>query len=63
MISSSPTDVQPVFQTIAEAPCGWRGALFGSVYRFDGELIHMVAQHDYPRRGSGALPAHLPDST
>jgi two-component system, NtrC family, sensor kinase len=48
VISSSPTDVQPVFQTIAESAVRLSGALFGSVYRFDGELIHMVAQHNYP---------------
>src|SRR5258705_486671 len=47
-ISSSPTDVQPVFQTIAESAVRLSGALFGSVYRFDGELVHMVAQHNYP---------------
>jgi two-component system, NtrC family, sensor kinase len=48
VISSSPTDVQPVFQTIAESAVRLSGALFGSVYRFDGELIHMVAHHNYP---------------
>jgi len=47
-ISTSTTDAQPVFQTIAEAAVRLSGALFGSVYRFDGELIHMVAQHNYP---------------
>src|SRR5258705_390994 len=47
-ISSSPTDVQPVFQTIAESAVRLSGALFGSVYRFDGELDHIVAQHNYP---------------
>ena len=48
VISTSTTDVQPVFQTIAEAATRLSGALFGSVYRFDGELIHLVAQHNYP---------------
>ncbi len=48
VISSSPTDVQPVFQSIAESSVRLSGALFGSVYRFDGELIHMVAHHNYP---------------
>ena len=48
VISRSPTDIQPVFQTIAESAVRLSGALFGSVYRFDGELIHMVAQHNYP---------------
>src|SRR5262249_10603107 len=48
VISSSPTDVQPVFQSIAESAVRLSGGLFGSVYRFDGELIHMVAHHNYP---------------
>ena len=48
VISSSPTDVQPVFQTIAESAVRLSGALFGSVYRFDGELVHLVAHHNYP---------------
>ena len=48
VISSSPTDVQPGFQTIAESAVRLSGALFGFVYRFDGELIHMVAHHNYP---------------
>ena len=47
VIASSPTDVQPVFQSIAESSVRLSGALFGSVYRFDGELIHMVAHHNY----------------
>ena len=47
-ISTSTRDAQPVFQTITEAAVRLSGALFGSVYRFDGELIHMVAHHNYP---------------
>src|SRR5262249_7514959 len=48
VISSSPTDLQPVFDTIAKHSVKLCGALFSSVYRFDGELIHMVAHHNYP---------------
>jgi GAF domain-containing protein/anti-sigma regulatory factor (Ser/Thr protein kinase) len=47
-ISRSPTDLQPVFDAIAERAVRLCGALFGSVYRFDGELIHMVADFNYP---------------
>jgi len=47
VISTSTTNVQPVFQTIAEAATRLSGALFGSVYQYDGELIHMVAHHNY----------------
>ena len=47
-ISHSAMDAQPVFETIAESAVRLSGALFGSVYRFDGELIHMTAHHNYP---------------
>jgi len=47
-ISASPTDLQPVFDAIAESSMHLCGALFSSVYRFDGELIHMVAHRNYP---------------
>src|SRR5262249_15156897 len=48
VISSAPTDLQPVFDTIAKHSVKLCGALFSSVYRFDGELIHMVAHYNYP---------------
>ena len=48
VISGAPTDLQPVFDTIAEHSVKLCGGLFSSVYRFDGELIHMVADHNYP---------------
>src|SRR5262247_1590006 len=48
VIASSPTDIQPVFDTIAESSMRLCGALFSSVYRYDGELIHMVAHRNYP---------------
>ena len=45
VISRSPTDVQPVFDTIAKSAaqlCRARGC---NVFRFDGRLIHIVATH------------------
>src|SRR5262249_16022630 len=47
-ISTSTMDAQPVFEAILEAGVRLIGALFGSVYRFDGKLLHMVAHHNYP---------------
>jgi GAF domain-containing protein len=47
-ISSSPTDLQPVFETIlanATRLCGTRNA---GLYRFDGELLHFAAGHNLP---------------
>jgi GAF domain-containing protein/anti-sigma regulatory factor (Ser/Thr protein kinase) len=51
VISSSPTDVQPVFDTIAESAVRLCGGLLSGVYRFDGELIHFVAQHNWTAEG------------
>jgi GAF domain-containing protein/CheY-like chemotaxis protein len=46
VISSSPTDVQPVFDTIVNSAPRLCGASFCSLYRFDGELLHLVAHYN-----------------
>jgi GAF domain-containing protein/CheY-like chemotaxis protein len=43
VISSSRTDLQPVFDTIAERAGQLCDALFANVFQFDGEMIHLVA--------------------
>src|SRR5215831_17519895 len=43
VISSSPTDVQPVFDTIAGSAVRLCEAAFGAVVRFDGEWINIAA--------------------
>ena len=45
VISRSPTDVQPVFDMIAESAARLCEAQFCFVYRFDGQLLHFVAHH------------------
>jgi GAF domain-containing protein len=45
VISRSPTDVQPVFDMIAESAARLCGGQFCFVYRFDGQLLHFVAHH------------------
>ncbi|PYN82951.1 MAG: hypothetical protein DMD96_04450 [Candidatus Rokuibacteriota bacterium] len=47
VISQSPTDVQPVFDTIVRNAVRLCGAIHGGVYRFDGEMIHSVANEGY----------------
>ena len=49
VISSSPTDAQPVFGMIAES--AWRlcEAQYCFVYRFDGELLHFIAHYGLTR--------------
>jgi signal transduction histidine kinase len=46
VISTSPTDVQPVFETIVRSAVALCGSLFANVFRFDGELLHFVASHN-----------------
>src|SRR5262245_55826758 len=43
VISRSPSDVQPVFDMIAESAARLCEAQFCFVYRFDGQLLHFVA--------------------
>jgi len=45
VISRSPTDVQPVFDMIAESAARLCKAQFCFVYRFDGQLLHFVTHH------------------
>jgi PAS domain S-box-containing protein len=51
VISSSPTDVQPVFDTIVHSAVRLCDGLFSALFRFDGELIHQVAQHNFTPEG------------
>ena len=43
VISSSPTDIQPVFETIASNASRLCDGMWTVVVRYDGELIHLVA--------------------
>ncbi len=43
VISSSPTDLQPVFEAIARSASALCEADLSGLYRFDGELIHIAA--------------------
>lgn len=56
VISTSPTDAQPVFDTIAQRAASLCGAQFCHVFRYDGELLHFVARHRLEPEGA-VLPA------
>src|SRR5262249_2295299 len=47
VISGSPTDVQPVFDTIVETAARLCNALYSTLATFDGELLHLVAAHNW----------------
>jgi two-component system NtrC family sensor kinase len=74
VISSSPTELQPVFDAIVTSAVRLCDGLFSALFQFDGELIHQVAHHNFtpealeaqhrvfpapPGRGSGAARAIL----
>src|SRR5215831_3877287 len=46
VISSSPTDVQPVFDAIVANSVRLCSAKFGAVFRFDGDVLSFVAHHN-----------------
>jgi GAF domain-containing protein len=60
VISSSPTDVQPVFDAIAMSATTLCEADLSGLYRFDGELIHFVAQHGRTRDEIDAVQRAFP---
>src|SRR6266545_967291 len=60
VISSSPTDAQPVFDVIVESAVRLCGARFGRVYRYDGALIHAVARHGVSATGLEELQRVFP---
>jgi GAF domain-containing protein len=47
VISRSPTDVQPVFDTIIRNAVQICGARLGVFIRFDGEQLHLMAHHGH----------------
>ena len=46
VISQSPTDVQPVFNAIAKSAARFCDGIRSIVYRFDGDIVRMVAHHN-----------------
>ena len=48
VVTQLETDAQPVFEAIGRNAARLCDALFSCMYRFDGELIHLVATHNLP---------------
>src|SRR6516165_5113028 len=62
VISSSPGELEPVFQTMLENATRVCGANFGTMYRYDG-AFHLMASHNAPPALVEArmrTPVHLP---
>ena len=60
VISSSATDLRPVFETIAHNSVHLCGATYGAVFRFDGEMISFVAHHNLDQAGIDAIHEMFP---
>jgi GAF domain-containing protein len=60
VISSSPTDFQPVFDIIVQSAVRLCDGLFAALFRFDGELIHFAAQHNLTPEGLEAVRRTFP---
>jgi signal transduction histidine kinase/CheY-like chemotaxis protein len=60
VISSSPTDVRPVFDMIARSAVRLCDGQFCAVFRFDGALIHLAALHGLTPEGAEAYRRALP---
>jgi GAF domain-containing protein len=66
VISSSPGDLQPVFEAMLEKAVRVCDAMFGSIYHYEGDAIHLVATHNTPAAFVEALeqsPSHRPTSS
>jgi GAF domain-containing protein len=48
VLSRSPTDAQPVFDTIVRNAVTLCGALYGMVWRYDDDLVQLVGHHNLP---------------
>ena len=48
VISSSPSDLQPVFQAMLQNAVRLCDAKFGNIYRWDGDALHLVATQNVP---------------
>ena len=49
VISASPGDVKPVFDTMLEKAARVCDANFGNIYRWDGDALHLAATHNTPQ--------------
>jgi two-component system, NtrC family, sensor kinase len=64
VISTSPTDERPVYETIVRNAVSLCGGLFANVFRFDGELLHFDGWTTgsgwtyRPRRATGSSRSH-----
>ncbi|HJR02606.1 MAG TPA: GAF domain-containing protein [Methylomirabilota bacterium] len=61
VISGSPTDVQPVFDTIVQSAVRLCHARYALVYRLEGESIQFVAHHNLPAAAVAEFQRTFPE--
>jgi GAF domain-containing protein len=60
VIAASPSDVQPVFDTIVRSFVTLSGGLFGAVVRFDGKFVHFASAHGFSAEQLASVRAKYP---
>jgi GAF domain-containing protein len=60
VISGSPTDIQPVFDTIVDSALRLCDGLYSGVYRLDGDVIQLVAHNDLSPEAEAVLRREYP---
>jgi signal transduction histidine kinase/putative methionine-R-sulfoxide reductase with GAF domain len=60
VISSSPADVQPVFDTLVRNFLWLCGGVFGAIYTFDGELVHFAGAYGFTSEQLAEVKAKYP---
>jgi two-component system, NtrC family, sensor kinase len=60
VISNSPANVQPVFDTIVRNFVSLCGSTFGAIYTFDGELVHFASAYGFSPEQLYGLKAKYP---
>jgi len=67
IISSSPTDAQPVFDTIVRNFVSLCGSIFGTIFTFDGQFVHFAGAYGFSSEQLNAFrtkyPVHVNDSS
>ena len=62
IISSSPTDVKPVFEAILENASRICDSQLAAVFRYDGELLHLVATKNWSAEAMATVASRWPMS-
>jgi signal transduction histidine kinase/DNA-binding response OmpR family regulator/HPt (histidine-containing phosphotransfer) domain-containing protein len=60
VISASPDDVTPVFQTILRHAVQLCGSQVSAIFRYDGEQVHLAATHNWPEAALQEVTARYP---